>query len=402
MSGSGSVILSDTASLSDTIKRVNELSVQKVSKFVLERKLDETRSEAVSETIKQIVNGANSSEDTLSELSSVIDKKLVAANDNVAKQVANVSLAFDNLSLTTDAAVANVATIATAVNSIPRYNSTQTIDFAMVQQMISDSQDGKRYILNTDQTISGGNVMGAPIPNSQFGWGFSNPNNDNKKINWYYYSKDSNIFAHKVALNDLKNMYCIVNYFDGNVENPLFYVYTTKKGDGQDLNWYRNKIVFGSNALPGDVDRTKPILLYTGIDPNIHPEIPLSNRQQIPLIPSLCNPTTLDDAQVAANSDEINLMALGTSSQPASFGHYNFMAAEMGFISRVLSRQNVCVSSLDNIFKMDVALQQTAANPIQLVKPSLKVAQKDEIITKVDTIFVSKKDGDSMNVATAS
>jgi hypothetical protein len=314
--------LPQDASLSDTITRVNELSVQKVGKIALQRKLDDAKDDSVS----TVVGGAPTSADTLKKV-----------NDNL-------TAGFQGLSGT--------------IQKIPIFQPTQSLDYSVIEKLIRDAIDGERKIMNTDQTIYADGVMGRPVPNSPFGWIFDNKGNDGKKINWYYYSKDSNIFARKVALNELKNMYCIINYLEGNVENPFFIAYTTKMGDGQDkASWYRNKIFYGSNDLPADCDKTKPIFLYTGTDPKIHPEIPASNRQQLQLNSTLCNPTSLDNAQVAAISDEVSAFSLQTSSQAVSYSNYHFVCLEMGFIATKICRENICVSS-PKLYNIDFTLKQ--------------------------------------------
>lgn len=288
---SGSIILPQDAPLGEVIKRVNQLSVSKVNKVVLERKLDDSK---------------------------------------------------------------------------------ESLDFSVIEKLITDSIDGQRKILNTDPTIYSDGAMGVAVPNSPFGWSFSNPNSNGSKINWYYYNKQYNIFMNKFNLNSLKNMYCVITYLNGNVENPFFIAYTTPTGTGDYRSWYHTKIFYGSNDLPADCDKTKPIFLYTGpTDPKIHPEIPASNRQQLLLNSSLCGPTSIDDAAVAASTDEVNLLSLQTSSQAVSYGNYNFICSEMGFISNDVSRQDICVTNFKDVYTITSNIQKNLYTNIQ--RPAVAV-----------------------------
>ena len=202
-------------------------------------------------------------------------------------------------------------------------------------------------ILNTDPSIYADGAQGTVISGSRYGWGFSNqvtasPN----KINWYYYSKQSSNTSVSVKVNQLSNMYCVIKSLEGNVENPFFIVYTTPTGVNDAASWYHSKLFYGSNALPVNVDKSQQILLFTGLDdPSIHPEIPSSNRQQLQLNSSLCNPSSITDSIVSSSLDEINLVSLQTSSQSISYGHYNFNVYEMGFKSSSYNHENICVTS---------------------------------------------------------
>ena len=202
-------------------------------------------------------------------------------------------------------------------------------------------------ILNTDPSIYADGAQGTVISGSRYGWGFSNqvtasPN----KINWYYYSKQTSNTSVSVKVNQLSNMYCVIKSLEGNVENPFFIVYTTPTGVNDAASWYHSKLFYGSNALPVNVDKSQQILLFTGLDdPSIHPEIPSSNRQQLQLNSSLCNPSSITDSIVSSSLDEINLVSLQTSSQSISYGNYNFNVYEMGFKSSSYNHENICVTS---------------------------------------------------------
>ena len=63
-------------------------------------------------------------------------------------------------------------------------------------------------ILNTDQSIYADGVQGSVISGTPYGWGFSNPNNNASKINWYYFSKQRS--GKYIKVNELSNMYCVI------------------------------------------------------------------------------------------------------------------------------------------------------------------------------------------------
>ena len=188
-----------------------------------------------------------------------------------------------------------------------------------IKQILA-SQD---KILNTDQSIYADGAQGTDVSGTDYGWAFKNPNNNGSKINWYYYSKSNSDKSIKVK--DLTNMYCVITESVTNLENPFFILYTTLTGSGDAASWYHSKLFYGSNNLPQGVDKSKPILLYTGTnDPNVHPEIESSNRQQLQLNSSLCNPTTINSDYTSSSEDEINLISLQTSSQAVSYNKYDF------------------------------------------------------------------------------
>jgi hypothetical protein len=149
-----------------------------------------------------------------------------------------------------------------------------------------------------------------------------------------------------IKVSELSNMYCVITQLSSNVmENPFFIVYTTPTGTGDAASWYHTKLFYGSNDLPSNVDKTRPILLYTGTDDtSIHPEIQSSNRQQLQLNSSLCNPTTITNAVVSSSTDEINLISLQTSSQQVSYNKYNFICSEMGLRSSVYNETTICAT----------------------------------------------------------
>ena len=200
-------------------------------------------------------------------------------------------------------------------------------------------------ILNIDQTIYADREKGTVVSGTPYGWGFSNPNNNGSKINWYYFNKQTS--GKSIKVNQLSNMYCVIKQLDGSVENPFFILYTTPTGTGDAASWYRTKLFYGSNDLPENVDKSKQILLYTGTDDqSVNPEIPPSNRQQLQLNSSLCNPTTITNSIVSNSTDEINLISLQTSSQQVSYNKYNFICSEMGLKSSLYDEKNICVTSI--------------------------------------------------------
>jgi len=221
-------------------------------------------------------------------------------------------------------------------------NSTKVATTAFVANALLENR-----ILNTNTNIYADGTMGAAVSGQQYGWAFNNKNSNNgKKINWYYYSKSTAQNSTSIQLKDLNNMYCVVTEDQTNIENPFFILYTTPTGTGDAAAWYHSKVFYGSNSLPGNVDKTKPILLFTGADDaTLHREIPASNRQQLQLNSSLCNPNTINDNFVSSSTEEINLMSLQTSSQVVSNNNYQFVCNEMGFLSTKYNSSYICITS---------------------------------------------------------
>ena len=234
-------------------------------------------------------------------------------------------------------------------------------------------------ILNTDQTIYADGAPGSVISGTPYGWGFSNPNNNASKINWYYFSKQRS--GKSIKVKELSNMYCVITQLSNtDMENPFFVLYTTVVGStGNAASWYRTKLFYGSNALPENVDKSKPILLYTGTDNlYIHPEIQSSNRQQLQLNSSLCNPPTITDTDVSSSTDEINLISLQTSSQQVSYNKYNFISSELGLKSSLYSETNICVTD-EHYFQptvqsaLDAKADKTELNVMPTTQPQSPV-----------------------------
>jgi len=215
--------------------------------------------------------------------------------------------------------------------------SAPTISTALVKEIA---------ILDTDKTIYADGAKGTVVSGTTYGWGFSNPNSNGSKINWYYFNKQTS--GKSIQVKELTNMYCVIKQLSDISDpfNPFFILYTTPKGSGDAASWYHSKLFYGSNDIPANVDKSQQILLYTGTDDkSVHPEIPTSNRQQLQLNSSLCNPTTITDAVVSNSTDEINLISLQTSSNVVAYNKYNFSCTEMGLKSLKYDQKSICVTS---------------------------------------------------------
>jgi len=263
---------------------------------------------------------------------SALDAKAPLANPVFTGTVSGITKAMVGLGAVDNTSDLNKPISTLTQNELTTINNTLRLSY-------------KNKILNTDQTIYADGKPGSVISGTPDGWGFSNPDNDASKINWYYFSKQRS--GKSIKVKELSNMYCVITQLSNtDMENPFFVLYTTVVGSTSNAaSWYRTKLFYGSNALPENVDKSKPILLYTGTDNlYIHPEIQSSNRQQLQLNSSLCNPPTITDTDVSSSTDEINLISLQTSSQQVSYNKYNFISSELGLKSSLYSETNICVT----------------------------------------------------------
>jgi hypothetical protein len=230
---------------------------------------------------------------------------------------------------------------------VDQVKNRTTVDITFNQADLGDSGLVKadKVILNTDQSVYADAAAGTAVSGTPYGWKFNNSgSNAGKKINWYYYDKVRD--NKNIKVKDLANMYCVVKESEMNVENPFFIAYTVPNGSG----WYGKKLFYGSNSLPANVDKTKPILLYTGTDnAELHPEIEASNRQQLQLNSSLSVPTSVNEQNISTNEEEILKLSLHTSSQPVSYGKYDFICDEMGYVRGGVITKSICITSLDAI-----------------------------------------------------
>lgn len=157
--------------------------------------------------------------------------------------------------------------------------------------------------------------------NTSSGWQYSNIANVGK-INWYCYSSPTPATDYKVS--QLNSMYTVINQQStlglSQAQNPFIIIYTRPTST---INWYQNKLFFGSNA---GTDTTGIKLLYTGSDPvDIHPEIVAPNRIQLDFNLSLST-TTLALAQ----NEGIFLGSLQTTNNTPIGNSFSFTMEEFG------------------------------------------------------------------------
>jgi hypothetical protein len=226
--------------------------------------------------------------------------------------------------------------------------------------LCSTLEENKVY--NDDATIYADGEPGEAISGTNLGWSFRNfadkigdgSSSKSNKINWY------NILDPKISLKlkDLKNIYYVVKVQPGSLLAPFVALYTKPKSSpalnkatwyNERYNWIQSSYTVNSTStnINPDIDRSLPILYYTGMDdPTLHPEITGNNRQQLTLDTSSVGSKLYDGSadNMSTSTSIIMFIAINTDSSTTVTRKYNFLTYDYGFLSKIINQKNICMT----------------------------------------------------------
>jgi len=205
------------------------------------------------------------------------------------------------------------------VDEIASTNSRLQFRSAGTPSGILPASDVTPLKLNDPAVYADGAAGGADPVGSE-GWNFEN--NDNK-INWYYFYQVSGS-PRQYTLADLESVYVkLLSRHATATRIPFLTIYTVRENDGNDAaSWYRSRLNYeleNSQIPSGLVVSGVPFVIYAKNDVALfsnfrHAEAPLSFSSNGP----------------QASDEVILYMALSTDSSE-SVGGYNFTAQSIGF-----------------------------------------------------------------------
>jgi hypothetical protein len=205
------------------------------------------------------------------------------------------------------------------VDEIASTNSRLQFRTAGTPSGILPASDVTPLKLN-DPAVYADAAAGGADPFGSEGWNFENNNN---KINWYYFYQISGS-PRQYTLSDLQSVYLkALSRHASETRIPFLTVYTVRQNDGNDAaSWYRSRLNYElepSQVPSGFVTSGVPFVIYAKNDVAVftnfrHEEAPLSFSSNGP----------------QADDEVILYMALGTDSSESN-GGYNFTAQSIGF-----------------------------------------------------------------------
>ena len=198
------------------------------------------------------------------------------------------------------------------------------------------------HLYSNNASVYADGARGIPDPNDRDGWYFIN-NTANKKINWYFYDGSVN----NTTLGNM-SVYAIVTLDNPSAGNaPFFGIYTTRKNDGQDAaSWYRSRLVY---TISGQFAVGTKYLIYTGTDPQVHPELP---RLQL----SLTNVVGISVGPKAP-SERILTVSIGSNST-SLINTAKFVIQELGVNATNFKNQIELRNDASDVIEDDSGLEQ--------------------------------------------
>ena len=189
------------------------------------------------------------------------------------------------------------------------------------------------YIIgDADQSIYADGQKGTQDPNGIEGWYFRNSSDTSNKINWYYIN-NFNITS-STTLGTLSGGYAVITVYSDTVA-PFLNFYTKRKNDGQDVSWYRSRVVYNDpNVLIGYVGQT--VVLYWGTEPDLYPDYA---KIELPL-------DTFSTVGPQQADEEIFLASLSTSTNYAE-GSFEFTTRSMGYYVGSKNYNLPCIAHTD-------------------------------------------------------
>ena len=163
----------------------------------------------------------------------------------------------------------------TDLDSIKELAVAQKITSSVTYEDVSAVWASAQAPVEDSIVESGGLILRGPRP----GWRFAKsvyPSNPAAKIAWYFYNGDPTTGGENKTLGELQSMYAIVTMDStGANSKPYFAVYTVPEGDGQDVSWYRSRVVYASGVDGSTFTSGTKYLFYFGDEaPLVHPELP--------------------------------------------------------------------------------------------------------------------------------
>lgn len=183
-----------------------------------------------------------------------------------------------------------------------------------------------------DQSIYADGQKGTQDPDGIEGWYFRNSASLTNKINWYYIN-NFNITS-SMTISTLTGGYAVI-FVRSETVAPFLNFYTKRKNDGQDVSWYRSRVVYNDpNILSGYSGQN--VVIYWGNEPDIYPDYP---KLELPL-------DTFSTVGVQDADEEIFLASLSTSTNYAE-GSFEFTAKAIGYFNDNEHINLPCVSHTD-------------------------------------------------------
>jgi hypothetical protein len=194
------------------------------------------------------------------------------------------------------------------------------------------SGTGTPYVISSDDaTVYADSAKGVKDPNGIDGLHFTNSSDPTNKINWYYLNNANR--TSQETLTTLQGGYAIITVYATGV--CYFNVYTKRKNDGNDVAWYRSRVVYLTyNSLDAYVNQR--VVIYWGQEPDVYPDLP-----RVEMVKDTISTVGPEDAD-----EEIFLSSLNTSTNyPA--GTYSFTAQSLGYINSGIYHNFPCTYNED-------------------------------------------------------
>jgi len=183
-----------------------------------------------------------------------------------------------------------------------------------------------------DQSIYADGQKGTQDPDGIEGWYFRNSASLTNKINWYYINNFS--ITSSMTISTLTGGYAVI-FVRSETVAPFLNFYTKRKNDGQDVSWYRSRVVYNDpNILTGYLNQN--VVIYWGTEPNVYPDYP---KLELPL-------DTFSTVGLRESDEEIYLASLSTSTNYAA-GSFEFTAKSIGYFNDGQHINLPCVSHTD-------------------------------------------------------
>lgn len=187
--------------------------------------------------------------------------------------------------------------------------------------VVDNVQFTETHLLNTNASVYADAEKGVEDPQSRPGWYFTNTS-AGKKVNWYFYDGSDNITLGNFSAYAVVTMDSL-----SNDHAPFFGIYTAKQNDGLDAaSWYRSRQVY---IISGSFTPGTKYLIHTGVDPEVHKDLP---RIQLTL-----SPVANSNRGPRAASEKVSLSSLGSNSA-SPVGAVKFVAESIGVASSTIKR----------------------------------------------------------------
>ena len=198
--------------------------------------------------------------------------------------------------------------LAVDVHDVVKYNGTS---WERVPRGIAVAANSRQTLLSTQVAIAADGELPIADPAGAPGWYYKNTTGN--KINWYFYG-DTNYTSNAYA--DLSGMYAIITKTAGHV---FFHAYTMPTGSGDAETWYKSKITWDDGAMQA-APAGRYVVHTAGMDVSaVEPQTP-----------RIVIPVSASSVGTQGTAEEINLMAMGTTSGVAE-GYNEFTVEQFAY-----------------------------------------------------------------------